>query len=118
MWYLLSLLLVSICAAQTTDGGRGELPGMRKDIFDQMKDAKNKGLKHRSLVFVPLLPVLGGWIGNTLHNGSLLLDIICYIYNCRMNATVGRYIIQYTEGSEQCRRKLNACHAEMRPDPS
>ena len=43
MWYLLSLLLVAICAAQTTDGGRGELPGMRKDIFDQMKDAKNKG---------------------------------------------------------------------------
>eukprot|EP00438_Fugacium_kawagutii_P012313 Skav221944 [mRNA] locus=scaffold195:454455:456900:+ [translate_table: standard] len=43
---LFSLLWVAICAAQTTDGGRGELPGMRKDIFDQMKDAKNKGPKH------------------------------------------------------------------------
>ena len=47
MWYRLSLLLVAICAAQTTDGGRGELPGMRKDIFDQMKDAKNKGRRSK-----------------------------------------------------------------------
>jgi len=31
------------CTAQSTDGGRGDLPGMKKDIFDHMKDVKNKG---------------------------------------------------------------------------
>lgn len=40
MWRV--LLLAACAAAQTTDGGRSELPGMRKDIFDQVKD-KNKG---------------------------------------------------------------------------
>ncbi|CAE7333294.1 preA [Symbiodinium pilosum] len=40
---LLLAFLLANAAAQTTDGGRSELPGMKKDIFDQMKDAKNKG---------------------------------------------------------------------------
>lgn len=34
---------MALVAAQTTDGGRSELPGMRKDMFDQIKDSKNKG---------------------------------------------------------------------------
>mmetsp|Transcript_53694 Transcript_53694/g.100623 ORF Transcript_53694/g.100623 Transcript_53694/m.100623 type:complete len:294 (-) Transcript_53694:159-1040(-) len=41
--FSLLLAVVLHAAAQTTDGGRSELPGMKKDIFDQMKDAKNKG---------------------------------------------------------------------------
>lgn len=43
MWLISLFLSVALVAAQTTDGGRSELPGMRKDMFDQIKDSKNKG---------------------------------------------------------------------------